>query len=150
MVTVTGDVETGLQQKTVLLVEKKSSTRWMDKVFLAMLLVVLCCGGAMLFVSYWNGRQERQVRVRRPLQAFTQTSALPSLITWGFFFLSQAVPGKTEALTERKNTGDYTRQQQNRSARCLRDADICGLLLRSPLHPEPPQQQSQGSHPLRR
>lgn len=93
MVTVTGDVETGLQQKIVLLVEKKSSTGWMGKVFMAMLLAVLCCGGAMLLVSYLNGRQARQVRVRRPLQAFTQTSALLSLIAWDFCFPPPPITG---------------------------------------------------------
>lgn len=54
-----GDVETGLQHKPVVLVEKRSSTGWMGKVFLCIFMVALCCGGA-LFFRYWNGRQEPQ------------------------------------------------------------------------------------------
>lgn len=74
--TTASDVEMGLQQKTVVLVEKKSSTGWMEKIFLAIFVAVLCCGGALLFVNYWNGRQEMQVRARHLLQEFTQTSYL--------------------------------------------------------------------------
>lgn len=74
--TTASDVESGLQQKTVILVEKKSSTGWMGKILLAIYVPVLCCGGALLFVSYWNGSQEMQVRARHLLQAFTQTSYL--------------------------------------------------------------------------
>uniref|UniRef100_A0A674N6N9 Lymphotoxin-alpha n=1 Tax=Takifugu rubripes TaxID=31033 RepID=A0A674N6N9_TAKRU len=78
--TTASDVEMGLQQKTVVLVEKKSSTGWMGKIILAIFVVVLCCGGALLFVSYWNGRQEMQ-----------------------------AVPEKSETLIEKKDTGKTLR-----------------------------------------
>lgn len=61
------DVETGLGQESVVLVEKKSSTGWMGKLLLAMFLVVACCAGALLLVWHWNGRQELQVRVRQLL-----------------------------------------------------------------------------------
>ncbi|NP_001033074.1 tumor necrosis factor b (TNF superfamily, member 2) [Takifugu rubripes] len=76
--TTASDVEMGLQQKTVVLVEKKSSTGWMGKIILAIFVVVLCCGGALLFVSYWNGRQEMQ-----------------------------AVPEKSETLIEKKDTDPH-------------------------------------------
>lgn len=71
------DVETGHGQETaVVLVDKKSSTGWMGKLFLAMFLVVVCCAGALLFVWFWNGRQEMQVRVRQLLKAVTGTTGL--------------------------------------------------------------------------
>lgn len=69
--TAAGDVETGL-----VLVEKKSSTGWMGKLFLAMFLVVACCAGALLLVWFWNGRQEMQVRVRQLLEAVTGTTGV--------------------------------------------------------------------------
>lgn len=58
-----GDVETGLGPETVVLVGRKSSSGWMGKLLLAMLLVVLCAGGALLLLCYWDGRQQKQVRV---------------------------------------------------------------------------------------
>lgn len=53
----------------MVLVDKKSSTGWMGKLFLAMFLVVVCCAGALLFVWFWNGRQEMQVRVKTAPQS---------------------------------------------------------------------------------
>ncbi|XP_039973827.1 tumor necrosis factor b (TNF superfamily, member 2) [Xiphias gladius] len=50
-----GDVEMGLEEKMVVLVEKKSSTEWIWKMFGALLLVALCFGGVLLFAWHWNG-----------------------------------------------------------------------------------------------
>lgn len=74
------DVETGLGQETVVLVEKKSSTGWMGKLVLAMFLVAVCCAGALLFAWYWNGRQEMQVRVRQHLNAASEKKSRPGLV----------------------------------------------------------------------
>ncbi|XP_041797645.1 tumor necrosis factor b (TNF superfamily, member 2) [Chelmon rostratus] len=52
------DVEMGLEERTVVLVEKKSSTGWIWKVSVALLLVALCFGGVLLFAWYWNGQPE--------------------------------------------------------------------------------------------
>lgn len=56
------DVEMGLDERTVVFVEKKSSTGWMWKVSGALLVLALCFGGVLLFAWYWNGRQEMMVR----------------------------------------------------------------------------------------
>lgn len=56
------DVETGLGRESVVLVEKKPSGGWMGKLLLAMLLVLVCAAGALLFAWFWNGRQQAQVR----------------------------------------------------------------------------------------
>lgn len=76
--TAASDVEKGAGQDMVVLVEKKPSTGWMGKLFLAMFLVVVCCAGALLFAWYWNGRQERQVRVGPLLKPVSQKSHLNS------------------------------------------------------------------------
>lgn len=60
--TAPGDVEIGLEEKTVVFVEKKSSTGWMWKMSGALLVVALCLGGVLLFAWYWNGRPELMVR----------------------------------------------------------------------------------------
>lgn len=49
------DVEMGPEEKTVVLVENKSSTRWMWTV---LLVVALCFAGVLLFAWYWSGRPE--------------------------------------------------------------------------------------------
>ncbi|XP_034553925.1 tumor necrosis factor b (TNF superfamily, member 2) [Notolabrus celidotus] len=56
-----GDVEMALEERTVVLVEKKSSTGWMWKLFGALLIVALCFGGVLLFAWYWNGRPEMKI-----------------------------------------------------------------------------------------
>ncbi|XP_076593332.1 tumor necrosis factor b (TNF superfamily, member 2) [Chaetodon auriga] len=56
--TAPGDVEMGLEERTVVLVEKKSSTGWIWKVSGALLFVALCFGGVLLFAWYWNGQPE--------------------------------------------------------------------------------------------
>ncbi|XP_071763213.1 tumor necrosis factor b (TNF superfamily, member 2) [Centroberyx gerrardi] len=53
-----GDVEIGLGERTVTVVEKKSSLGWIWKVCGALFIVGLCIGGTRLFVCYWNGSQE--------------------------------------------------------------------------------------------
>ncbi len=60
--TTPGDMEMGLDERTVVLVEKKSSTGWMLKVSGAILVAALCFGGVLLFAWYWNGRSEMTVR----------------------------------------------------------------------------------------
>ncbi|XP_022602098.1 tumor necrosis factor-like [Seriola dumerili] len=47
-------VELALEDRTVILVEKKSSTEWIWKVLGALLVVALCLGGVLLFAWYWN------------------------------------------------------------------------------------------------
>ncbi|XP_018555325.1 tumor necrosis factor b (TNF superfamily, member 2) [Lates calcarifer] len=49
------DVEMGVDGRTMVLVEKKSSTEWIWKVCVALLVVALCLGGLVLFAFYWNG-----------------------------------------------------------------------------------------------
>lgn len=49
------DVEMALEDRTVILVEKKSSSEWIWKVLGVLLIMVLCLGGVMLFAWYWNG-----------------------------------------------------------------------------------------------
>ncbi|XP_042281047.1 tumor necrosis factor b (TNF superfamily, member 2) [Thunnus thynnus] len=56
--TAPADVETGLEERTVVLVEKKSSTGWIWKVSGTLLIILLCLGGILLFSWYWNGRPE--------------------------------------------------------------------------------------------
>ncbi|XP_070822352.1 tumor necrosis factor b (TNF superfamily, member 2) [Chaetodon trifascialis] len=56
--TAPSDMEMGLEERTVVLVEKKSSTGWIWKVSGVLLLVALCFGGVLLFAWYWNGRPE--------------------------------------------------------------------------------------------
>ncbi|KAM3614834.1 uncharacterized protein V6R79_019643 [Siganus canaliculatus] len=56
--TAAGDVEMGLEERTVVLVEKKSSTEWIWKGFVALLLLLLCFGGVLLLTWYWDGRPE--------------------------------------------------------------------------------------------
>lgn len=59
-----GDVETGVVgPETVVLVGQKSSSGWLGKLLLAMMLAVLCAGAALLLLCYWDGRQQKQVRV---------------------------------------------------------------------------------------
>ncbi|XP_068616657.1 tumor necrosis factor b (TNF superfamily, member 2) [Brachionichthys hirsutus] len=53
-----GDVETGPEERTVVLLEKKSSAGRMWKVSVAVLLVALCFVGILLFAWYWNTRPE--------------------------------------------------------------------------------------------
>ncbi|XP_060937363.1 tumor necrosis factor b (TNF superfamily, member 2) [Limanda limanda] len=48
------DVESGLEERTVVLVEKSSSTGWMCKVMGGLFIAVLCLGGVLLFSTYWN------------------------------------------------------------------------------------------------
>lgn len=60
--TTPSDVEMGLEERTVVLVEKKSSTGRLWKVTGALLFVALCFGGVLLFVWYQNGRPEMLVR----------------------------------------------------------------------------------------
>ncbi|KAM7421412.1 hypothetical protein PAMA_015509 [Pampus argenteus] len=57
-----GDVEIGLGERRVVLVEKKSSIGWMWKVSLASFIMVLCLGGVLLFAWYWNGQQESKAQ----------------------------------------------------------------------------------------
>ncbi|XP_031723303.1 tumor necrosis factor b (TNF superfamily, member 2) [Anarrhichthys ocellatus] len=56
--TAPGDMEMGLEERMVVLVEKKSSTGQIWKVSLALLVVALCLGGVLLLAWYWSGRPE--------------------------------------------------------------------------------------------
>ncbi|XP_045902082.1 tumor necrosis factor b (TNF superfamily, member 2) [Micropterus dolomieu] len=56
--TTLGDVEMGLEDRTVVLVEKKSCTGQIWKASGALLIVALCLGGVLLFAWCWNGRPE--------------------------------------------------------------------------------------------
>ncbi|KAG8009849.1 Tumor necrosis factor [Nibea albiflora] len=56
--TAPSDLEMGLEERTVVVVEKKSSTDWIWKVTGALLVVALCFGGVLLFAWYWNGKPE--------------------------------------------------------------------------------------------
>uniref|UniRef100_A0A3B3CLI0 Tumor necrosis factor n=1 Tax=Oryzias melastigma TaxID=30732 RepID=A0A3B3CLI0_ORYME len=48
------DVETGVEEKMGVFVEKKRSTGWIWKILVALLLIALCLGGARLFIWFWN------------------------------------------------------------------------------------------------
>ncbi|KAM6994550.1 tumor necrosis factor b (TNF superfamily, member 2) [Tautogolabrus adspersus] len=56
--TTPGDVEMALEDRMVVLVEKKSSSGRILKVLGALLIVALCIGGILLFACYWNGKLE--------------------------------------------------------------------------------------------
>lgn len=60
--TAPGDLEMGVEEKTIVLVEKKSPTGSIWKVTVALLFVALCLGGVLLFAWHWNGRPEKMVR----------------------------------------------------------------------------------------
>lgn len=60
--TAPGDVEMGHEEKTVVLVEKKSSMGQIWKVSVALLTVALCLGGVLLVAWHWSGRPEVMVR----------------------------------------------------------------------------------------
>lgn len=76
------DVETGLGQETVVLVEKKSSSGWMGKLLLAMFLMLVCSAGAVFFTWFSSGRQE--VRLGQLLGAVVSLKTPLSLIPVGF------------------------------------------------------------------
>lgn len=57
--TASRDVEMGLEQRTVILVEKKSSTGRMWKMTLVLISVALCFGGILVFAWYWNGKSDK-------------------------------------------------------------------------------------------
>ncbi|KAK1895782.1 Tumor necrosis factor [Dissostichus eleginoides] len=56
------DMEMGLEQRTVVLVEKKSSTERILKLSVALLVVALCVGGILVFAWYWSGRPEQMTQ----------------------------------------------------------------------------------------
>lgn len=56
------DVEMGMLPRRVVLVEKKSSSGRMWTVIGALFLLVLCFGGAVLFVWHLNGKDKATVR----------------------------------------------------------------------------------------
>lgn len=56
------DVEMGMLPRRVVLVEKKSSSGRMWTVIGALFLLVLCFGGAVLFVWHLNGKEKATVR----------------------------------------------------------------------------------------
>ena len=58
------DLEMGPEERTVVLIEKKSATGWMWKVSVALLVAALCFAGVLLFAWYWNGKPEILVRIR--------------------------------------------------------------------------------------
>lgn len=60
--TAPSDLEMGLEERTVVVVEKKSSTDWIWKVTGALLVVALCFGGVLVFAWYWTGKPELLVR----------------------------------------------------------------------------------------
>ncbi|XP_068179530.1 tumor necrosis factor b (TNF superfamily, member 2) isoform X2 [Antennarius striatus] len=53
-----GDVEQGPEERTVVLLKKKSSAAWIWKVSVAVLFVAFCIVGILLFAWYWNRRPE--------------------------------------------------------------------------------------------
>ncbi|XP_053288649.1 tumor necrosis factor b (TNF superfamily, member 2) [Pleuronectes platessa] len=67
------DVESGLVEKTVVLVEKPSSTGWMGKVLGGLFIVALCLGGVMMLSFYWN-RSESMLKSGQTA-ALTKTEA---------------------------------------------------------------------------
>lgn len=115
--TALGDLEMGVEEKTVVLVEKKSPTGWIWNVFGALLVVALCLGGILFFAWYWNGRPEMMVRsvsvfmkLTRNLcqNYFQQKKKNISVISNHPAFPSiQRESGQTEALTE-KDTAEKT------------------------------------------
>lgn len=68
------DVEISLEEKTVVLLEKKSSTGWMWKLFAAVPTVALCIGGILLFAWHWNGGPERMVSSLSECDSLSLTS----------------------------------------------------------------------------
>ncbi|XP_041843841.1 tumor necrosis factor b (TNF superfamily, member 2) [Melanotaenia boesemani] len=64
--TTPGDVEVGVEERMEVLVEKKTSTGWMWKVFGALLIMALCLGGIQLFVWCWKERLETGMESGQP------------------------------------------------------------------------------------
>ncbi|KAF7661046.1 hypothetical protein LDENG_00270510 [Lucifuga dentata] len=60
--TAPGDVEIGLEERTVVLVERKSCITQIWKVCGALLVLALCIGGALFFAWYWRGRPETAIQ----------------------------------------------------------------------------------------
>ncbi|XP_074508897.1 tumor necrosis factor b (TNF superfamily, member 2) [Sebastes fasciatus] len=56
--TAPGDAEMGLEERIVVLVEKKSTLGQIWKVSMALLIVALCLGGVLLCAWYWSGKPE--------------------------------------------------------------------------------------------
>lgn len=56
-----GDVEMGLEPRRLVLVEKRSSSGRMWTIIGALILLVACFGGAVLFVWHLNGKAEATV-----------------------------------------------------------------------------------------
>ncbi|XP_054637594.1 tumor necrosis factor b (TNF superfamily, member 2) [Dunckerocampus dactyliophorus] len=52
------DPEAGLEEKTVVVVEKRSFAGWMWKLSAGLLVAALCLGLVLLFAWYWHGRSE--------------------------------------------------------------------------------------------
>lgn len=65
------DVETGVEEKMGVFVEKKRSTGWIWKILVALLLIALCLGGARLFIWFWNERPKITVRSISILHRFS-------------------------------------------------------------------------------
>lgn len=59
------NAEMGLDNRRVVLVERRSSSERMWKVIGALFILALCFAGILLFVWYLNGKQEVLVRRRR-------------------------------------------------------------------------------------
>ncbi|XP_008279325.1 tumor necrosis factor-like [Stegastes partitus] len=57
-----GDVEVGVEERTVVLLGKKSSSPWMLKACGALLVVALCFGGVLMFAWHWNGSSETKTQ----------------------------------------------------------------------------------------
>lgn len=55
------DVETGLEPRRLVLVEKRSSSGRMWTIIGALILLVMCFGGALMFVWHLNGKPEATV-----------------------------------------------------------------------------------------
>ncbi|XP_061632569.1 tumor necrosis factor b (TNF superfamily, member 2) [Phyllopteryx taeniolatus] len=74
------DVEAaeGLQnQKTVVVVEKRSYTAWMWKLSAGLLVAALCLGMVLLFAWYWHGRPESTTPSAGPTQALVAETSDP-------------------------------------------------------------------------
>lgn len=82
--TAPSDMEMGLVPRGVVLVEKKSSSGRMWTMLGALFFLVLCFGGAVLFVRHLNGKAEAMVRRNEKSSPVLGTICSVDACTCGF------------------------------------------------------------------
>lgn len=117
--TALGDLEMGGQQKTVVFLEKKSSSRRIWKVSGALLLVALGLAGILCFALYWNGRPAVVVRVCVCVKPVRDPSVFVWSLTIATVWSTQKESGGKEEAAARtqERTGEFQQLQEFRWTR---------------------------------